>query len=224
MRTRSRCGRQSTICCLKALFVLVYAIVFATVWSGITADGRVSVKINCIWSTRAIGPTDTVRIVHDVITICRLRMISYIWRQERERTLPKAQIHVYEVNGSGKPGPWVQECICFRLAKLFVISVALFKQILGEELVLSHFLVPGDEKKTIIKWKRPPFRRVAYSAPRDVCRCSICYGMTPIHYRGAKTTPKYGVGWLLPNFGIFVNMLPPTSRTPRNEIPALYAR
>ena len=104
------------------------------------------------------------------------------------------------------------------------MSVALFKQILGEELVLSHFLVPGDEKKTIIKWKRPPFRRVAYSAPRDVCRCSICYGMTPIHYRGAKTTPKYGPGWLLPNFGIFVNMLPPTSRTPRNKIPALYAR
>ena len=46
------------LCCSA----LVCAIVFATVWSGITADGRVSVKINCIWSTRAIGPTDTVRI------------------------------------------------------------------------------------------------------------------------------------------------------------------
>ena len=55
--------------------------------------------------------------VHDVITqkhICRLRMIFYIWRQERERTLPKDQIHVYEVNGSGKPGPWVHNCIFFR--------------------------------------------------------------------------------------------------------------
>ena len=101
------------LCC----YALVCAIVFATVWSGITADGRVSVKINCIWSTRAIGPTDTVRICswcdHSK-HICRLGMIFCIWSQERERTLPKHQIHVYEVDGSGKPGPWVHNCIFSR--------------------------------------------------------------------------------------------------------------
>ena len=211
------------LCC----YALVCAIVFATVWSGITADGRVSVKINCIWSTRAIGPTDTV-------IICS-------WCDHSKTHMPFTNDFLYLKTGARTNAPQRSNtCLLsqrkrqtgtlsagmyfFRLAKLFVMSVALFKQILGEELVLSHFLVPGDEKKTIIKWKRPPFRRVAYSAPRDVCRCSICYGMTPIHYRGAKTTPKYGPGWLLPNFGIFVNMLPPTSRTPRNKIPALYAR
>jgi len=45
------------LCCSA----LVCAIVIATVWSGITADGRVSVQIICIWSTRAIGPTDNVK-------------------------------------------------------------------------------------------------------------------------------------------------------------------
>ena len=213
MRTRSRCGRQSTICCLKALFVLLrtclrYCVCYCLIrnygrWPCFCEDqlhmintgyrpDRYCQNLFMMWSLKnTYAVYEWFSIFEDRSANERSPNIKYMFTKSTE---------------AANRDP---ECrnVFFRLAKLFVMSVALFKQILGEELVLSHFLVPGDEKKTIIKWKRPPFRRVAYSAPRDVCRCSICYGMTPIHYRGAKTTPKYGVVGFLPNFMIFLRCL-----------------
>ena len=104
---------QSTICAVTHLFALLCLLLFdqelrpmaVFLWRSIAYDQH-GLSARPILS----------EFVHDVITqkhICRLRMIFYIWRQERERTLPKDQIHVYEVNGSGKPGPWVHNCIFF---------------------------------------------------------------------------------------------------------------
>ena len=210
MRTRSRCGRQSTICCLKALFVLLrtclrYCVCYCLIrnygrWPCFCEDQLHMINTgyrpdrycqNCSWCDHYMPfKNDFLYLKTGARTNAPQRPNTCFLSQRKRQT------------GTLSAGMYF-----FRLAKLFVMSVALFKQILGEELVLSHFLVPGDEKKTIIKWKRPPFRRVAYSAPRDVCRCSICYGMTPIHYRGAKTTPKYGVVGFLPNFMIFFRCL-----------------